>query len=75
MIFVLSQGTTKSHQIIYCSTQSGHAFYDARRTTLKDNEAEKFDLNVTQAVRFQEMLQSRSEIMGWINPMATPLTK
>jgi len=33
-----------------------------------DDEEDKFDLKVTQVVRFQEMLQARSEIMGWTNP-------
>jgi hypothetical protein len=33
-----------------------------------DDEGEKFDLKVTQVVRFQEMLQARCEMMGWTNP-------
>ena len=33
-----------------------------------DDEEVKFDHKVTQVVRFQEMLQARSEIMGWMNP-------
>jgi hypothetical protein len=35
---------------------------------LIDDESEKFDLKVAQVVRFQEMLRSRSEVMGWTNP-------
>ena len=33
-----------------------------------DAEEDKFDLKVTQVVRFQEMLQARSDIMGWTDP-------
>ena len=33
-----------------------------------DEEGEKFDLKVNQVVRFQEMLQARSETMGLTNP-------
>ena len=32
-----------------------------------DDESKKFDLKVTQVVRFQEMLRARSEVMGWTN--------
>jgi hypothetical protein len=35
---------------------------------LMGDEEQKFDLNATQVVRYQEMLQERSEIMGWTNP-------
>jgi hypothetical protein len=33
-----------------------------------DDESEKFDLKITQVVRFQEMLHLRSEVMGWTHP-------
>jgi hypothetical protein len=49
------------------STRTGQSLYDTGRAKLMDDEAKKFDLKVTQVVRFQEMLRSRSEIMGWTN--------
>ena len=57
-------GTTNPDQLIDFSTRTGQALYDTGRAKLMDDEAEKFDLKVTQVVRFQEMLRSRSEIMG-----------
>ena len=64
---VLTLGTTNPDQLIDFSTRSGQALYDAGRAKLMDEEHEKFDLKVIQVVRFQEMLQSRSETMGWAN--------
>ena len=66
--FALSPGTTNPDQLIDYSTRTGQTLYDTGKSKLMDNEEEKFDLKVTQVVRFQEMLQARSEIMGWTNP-------
>ena len=68
MTFVLSPGTTSPDQLIDFSTRMGQALFDAGRAKLMDDQSEKFDLKVTQVVRFQETLQSRSEVMGWTNP-------
>ena len=66
--FALSPGTTNPDQLIDFSNRAGQALYDTGRAKLMDDESEKFDLKVTQVVRFQEMLHSRSEVMGWTNP-------
>ena len=60
----LSPGTTNPDQLIDYSTCMGQALYDTGRAKLMDDESEKFDLKVTQVVRFQEMLHKRSEVMG-----------
>ncbi len=66
--FALSPGTTNPDQLIDFSTRTGQALYDTGRAKLMDDESEKFDLKVTQVVRFQEMLRTRSEVMRWTNP-------
>ena len=66
--FALSPGTTNPDQLIDFSTRTGQALYDTGRAKLMDDESEKFDLKVTQVVRFQEMLRTRSAVMGWTNP-------
>ena len=66
--FALSPGTTNPDQLIDFSTRTGQALYDTGRAKLMDDETAKFDLKVTQVVRFQEMLRARSEVMGWTNP-------
>ncbi len=66
--FALSPGTTNPDQLIDYSTRTGQTLYDTGKSKLMDDEEDKFDLKVTQVVRFQEMLQARSEIMGWTNP-------
>ena len=68
--FALSPGTTNPNpdQLIDFSTHTGQALYDTGRAKLMDDESKKFDLKVTQVVRFQEMLHARSEVMGWTNP-------
>ena len=66
--FALSPGTTNPDQLIDYSTRTGQGLYDTGKSKLMDDEEDKFDLKVTQVVRFQEMLQARSEIMGWTNP-------
>ena len=66
--FALSPGTTNPDQLIDYSTHTGQTLYDTGKSKLMDDEEDKFDLKVTQVVRFQEMLQARSEIMGWTNP-------
>ena len=66
--FALSPGTTNPDQLIDYSTRTGQSLYDTGKSKLMDDEEDKFDLKVTQVVRFQEMLQARSEIMGWTNP-------
>jgi len=66
--FALSLGTTNPDQLIDYSTRTGQSLYDTGKPNLMDDEEDKFDLKVTQVVRFQEMLQARSEIMGWTNP-------
>jgi hypothetical protein len=33
-----------------------------------DDEEDRFDLKITQVVRFQEMLQARCQVMGWTDP-------
>ena len=65
--FALSPGTTNPDQLIDYSTRTGQTLYDTGKSKLMDDEEDKFDLKVTQVVRFQEMLQARSEIMGWTN--------
>jgi hypothetical protein len=66
--FTLSPGTTNPEQLIDYSTRTGQSLYNTGKSKLMDDEEDKFDLKVTQVVRFQEMLQARSEIMGWTNP-------
>ena len=66
--FALSPGTTNPDHLIDYSTCTGQSLYDTGKSKLMDDEEEKFDLKVTQVVRFQEMLQARSDIMGWSNP-------
>ncbi len=66
--FALSPGTTNPDQLIDCSTHTGQRLYDTGKSKLMDDEEEKFDPKATQVVRFQEMLQSKSEIMGCMNP-------
>ena len=66
--FALSPGTTNPDQLIDCSTHTGQRLYDTGKSKLMDDEEEKFDLKATQVVRFQAILQARSEIMGWMNP-------
>ncbi len=66
--FALSPGTTNPDQLIDYSTRTGQSLYDTGKAKLMDDEEDKFDLKVTQVVRFQEILQARSEIMGWTNP-------
>ena len=66
--FALSPGTTNPDQLIDFSTRTGQTLYDTGRAKLMDDESEKFDLKVTQVVRFHEMLRSRSEVMGLTNP-------
>jgi hypothetical protein len=65
--FSLSPGTTNPDQLIDFSTCTGQALHDTSRAKLMDDESKKFDLKVTQVVRFQEMLCARS-VMGWTNP-------
>ena len=67
--FALSPGTTNPDQLIDYSTRTGQALYDTGKSKLMEAEEEKFDLKVTQVVRFQEMLRARSEMMGWSNPV------
>ena len=66
--FALTPGTTNPEQLIDYSTRTGQTLYDTGKSKLMDDESEKFDLKVTQVVRFQEMLQARCEMMGWTNP-------
>ena len=62
--FALSPGTTNPDPLIDYSNRTGQSLYDTGKSKLMDNEEEKFDLKVTQVVRFQEMMQARCEIMG-----------
>jgi hypothetical protein len=66
--FALSPGTTNPDQLIDYSTRTGQSLYDTGKSKLMDDEENKFDLKVTQVVRFQEMMQARCDIMGWSNP-------
>jgi hypothetical protein len=54
--FALSPGTTNPDQLIGYSSQTGQTLHDTGKSKLMDDEGEKFDLKVTQVVRFQEML-------------------
>ena len=59
VIFALTPGTTNPEQLIDYSTRTGQTLYDNGKSKLMDDESEKFDLKVTQVVRFQEMLLAR----------------
>ncbi len=64
--FALSSGTTNPEQLIDFSTCTGQALYDTGRGKLMDDESEKFDLKITQIVRFQEMLHQGVKL--WDGP-------
>ena len=67
VIFILSPGTTYSDQLTEFFTCTAQSLYDAGRAKLMDDESERFNLNVSQVVRFQEMLHFKSQVMGWTN--------
>jgi hypothetical protein len=50
--FALSPGTTNPDQLIDYSTRTGQSLYYTGKSKLMDDEEEKFDLKVTQVVRF-----------------------
>ena len=62
VIFVLSQETTNPDQLIDFSTHKGQALFNAGGAKL-DDALERFYVKVSKVVRFQEMLQSRSQVM------------
>jgi hypothetical protein len=49
----------------------GQSLYNTGKAKLMDDKEDKFDLKV---MRFHEMLQARSEIMDWANPMQGIIT-
>ncbi len=50
--------------------------YEIRKSKLADDEKSKFDLCVTHVVRFQEMLETLLEVLGWtILPNKSSLAK
>jgi hypothetical protein len=66
--FTLSPGTTNPDQLIDFLTCTGQALYETGKSKLMEAEDNRFDLMVTQVVRFQEMLCAQSEMIGWSNP-------